>query len=64
MFPAVEATDLDIRVGCAGDNGLKGLALAVAPVGALDVSGLDLAAVVDYNAVLVNERLGEKSAPS
>lgn len=64
VFPAVEAADLDVRVGCAGDHGLEGLALAVAPVGALDVSGLDLATMVDDDAVLVDKRLVEESVPN
>lgn len=57
VFPAVEAADLDVRVGCARDHGLEGLALAVAPVRALDVCWLDLAAVVDDDAVLVDKGL-------
>lgn len=64
MLPAVEAADFDVRVSCAWSHGLERFTLAVAPVGALDVSGLDLAAVVDDDAVLVDERLGEKLAPS
>lgn len=57
VLPAVEATDLDRRVERAGRDGLKGLALAVAPVGALDVGRLDLASVVHDDAVLVDEGL-------
>lgn len=64
MLPAVKAADFDVRVSCAWSYGLEGFTLAIAPVGALDVSGLDLAAVVDDNAIFVDERLGEKSAPS
>lgn len=64
VLPAVEAADFDIRVGCAGDHGLQGLALAVAPVGALDVRGLDLTSVVDDDAVLIDKGLGQESVPS
>lgn len=64
VFPAVEAANLDVRVGCAGYHGLKGFALTVAPVSALDVSGLDLAAMVDDDTVLVDKGLVEESVPS
>lgn len=63
VFPAVEAADLDIRMGCAGDHGLERFALSVTPVGALDVGRLDLAAMVHDDAVLVDERLTEKLVP-
>lgn len=64
VFPAVEAADLNIRVGCAGDHGLERFALSVAPVSALDVGRLDLAAMVHDDAVLVDEGLAEKLVPS
>lgn len=54
VLPAVETSDLAKgRL----DDCLEGLGLAVAPVGALDVGGLDLAAVVDDGAGRVDEGL-------
>lgn len=64
VFPAVEPADLDVRVGCAGSYGLQRFTLAVTPVRPLNMSGLDLAAVMDDDAVFVDERLRETSAPS
>lgn len=55
MLPAVETSDSDIRELGAGHHALERLALAIAPVGPLDVGGLDLAAMVDNDSVLVDE---------
>lgn len=64
VFPAVEPPDLDVWVGCAGSYRLQRLSLPITPVRSLDMSGLDLAAVVDDVAVFIDERLCEMSAPS
>lgn len=57
VLPAVDAADSAPR---AVHHSLERLALAVAPVGALDVRRLDLAAVVDDVAVLVDEGLRKR----
>ena len=61
VLPAVEAADVDVGQLGAGGDGLERLALAVAVVGALDVGGLDLAAVVDDDTLFVDEGLLHKS---
>lgn len=54
VFPAIEATDV---ADGSGDDGLEGFGLAVTPVSALDVSGLDLTAMVDDCTGVIDEGL-------
>lgn len=57
VFPTVKASNADVGKLGARHDGLETLALAVAVVGALDVGWLDLAAVMNDDALLVDERL-------
>ena len=57
VLPAIEASNAHIRELAAGGDSLETLALAIAVVGAFDVGGLNLAAVVNNDAVLVDKGL-------
>lgn len=57
MLPAVEAADANVGVQSTGSDCPERFALAVSPIGALNVGGLNLAAVVNGDAVLVNKGL-------